>query len=75
MPGPAEHARLEADLRKRSNAHVCNLVDLYIPGEKYEINDLQNKAIDTIQDAFHDYGTVFGPAIVIRIFEETKKGM
>ncbi|KAE9372884.1 hypothetical protein N431DRAFT_282323, partial [Stipitochalara longipes BDJ] len=30
--------------------------------------------IDTIQDAFHEYGTVFGPGILHFIFENTQKG-
>jgi hypothetical protein len=33
-----------------------------------------NNIIDKIQDAFHEYGTVFGPALLITIFEESKKG-
>lgn len=47
---------------------------LYCLGEKLDINDLQNRAIDTIQDGFHEYGTVFGPDLMIRIFQDTQKG-
>jgi hypothetical protein len=73
MPPESEIQRLEDDLRARFNAHEMTLVSLYGLAEKYEINDLMNRAIDAIQDGFFEYGTVFGPGLIHKIFQETKK--
>src|SRR3981189_1695223 len=53
---------------------MCNLVSLYTLAEKFEIGNLKNQTVDAIQDGFHEYGTVFGPGLVVKIFTETKKG-
>lgn len=74
MPSQARIAELEDDLRRRFDAQEMKLVDLYCLAEKLDINDLQNRAIDTIQDGFHEHGSVFGPGLVVRIFKNTKKG-
>ncbi|KAE8443676.1 hypothetical protein EG329_001448 [Mollisiaceae sp. DMI_Dod_QoI] len=73
-PSAEESERLETDLRARFDAQEQKLVGLYCLAEKLDINDLQNRTIDTIQDGFHEYGTVFGPGLIIRIFKNTKNG-
>jgi hypothetical protein len=72
MPGATEMERLETDLRDRFDSHQRNLVELYCRAEKYEIENLANKTIDTIQDGFFEYGTVFGPGLLSMIFRKTK---
>jgi hypothetical protein len=74
MPSEAEILRLEADLLQRFNAHMSKLVELYLFAVKLDINDLQNTAIDRIQDGYHEYGTVFGPGLLVKIFNNTVKG-
>jgi hypothetical protein len=74
MPSELEIMMLEEDLRMRFDAHISKLVDLYLLAVKYDIEHLQNTAIDCIQDGFHEYGTVFGPGLIVRIFKNTKKG-
>jgi hypothetical protein len=65
---------LEGDLLHRFNNHMLKLVNLYILAEKYAIEHLKNQAIDAIQDGYNEYGTVFGPGLICKIFTETKKG-
>lgn len=48
------------------------LTNLYIFAEKMAINDLMNKCIDTIQDGFLEFGTVFGPGQISKIFMMSK---
>lgn len=74
MPNQFEIMMLEEDLRMRFDAQISRLVDLYLLAVKYDIEHLQNNAIDSIQDGFHEYGTVFGPGMMVRIFKSTKKG-
>jgi hypothetical protein len=66
--------RHETELLGRFDAHVRKLCQLYCLGEKYETEHLLNNTIDTIQDAFHEYGTVFGPGLILFVFEKTQKG-
>lgn len=66
--------RLEDSLRARFDAAETKLVDVFALAEKWDMKDLMNCAIDTIQDGFLDYGTVFGPALLVKIFEVTKHG-
>jgi hypothetical protein len=73
MPPEGEMKRLEDDLRARFDAHEVTLVSLYCLAEKYEIKHLMNRAIDAIQDGFLEYGTVFGPGLINKIFWETKR--
>ena len=63
--------RLEQDLRDRFDAQQRKLVALYCLAGKLDINDLQNRAIDTIQDGFHEYITVFDPGLIEDIFTNT----
>ena len=70
----AEIQSLEVELRGRFDAHVRKLCTLYYLGEKYDIEHLLNNTIDIIQDAFHEYGTVFGPGLLVSIFENTRTG-
>lgn len=74
MPSHAEIQALEADLLTRFNKQQMKLVDLYCLAEKWRMEDLMNRAIDKIQDAYQNYGAVFGPGLVARIFENTKTG-
>ncbi|KAG4433762.1 hypothetical protein IFR05_010761 [Cadophora sp. M221] len=73
-PSLAEMNRLGDDLRARFDAAETKLVDVYSLAEKWDMKNLMNCAIDTIQDGFLDYGTVFGPALLVKIFEVTKYG-
>lgn len=59
MPSQFEIMMLEEDLRMRFDAQISRLVDLYLLAVKFDIEHLQNNAIDSIQDGFHEYGTVF----------------
>ncbi|KAH8752120.1 hypothetical protein F5882DRAFT_368865 [Hyaloscypha sp. PMI_1271] len=70
----AEMERHETELLGRFDAHVRKLCKLYCLGERYETEHLLNNTIDTIQDAFHEYGTVFGPGLILFVFEKTQKG-
>jgi hypothetical protein len=74
MPSQLEIALLEASLRIRFDAQIGKIIGLYLLGLKYNIEHLQNSAIDCIQDGFHEFGTVFGPGQIIRIFKSTPKG-
>lgn len=73
-PAEAEIQRLETELRGRFDAHVRKLCILYYLGEKYNIEHLLNNTISIIQDSFYEYGTVFGPALLILVFKDTQKG-
>ncbi|KAL2065926.1 hypothetical protein VTL71DRAFT_3596 [Oculimacula yallundae] len=71
-PSEAAMKRLEDDLRARFDAAEHKLIDVYALAEKWDMKDLMNCAIDAIQDGFLEYGTVFGPALLIKIFDVTK---
>lgn len=49
-PSKAQIEVMEEDLRARFNGHLVKLVNLYIFAEKYEMDDVMNRTIDTIQD-------------------------
>lgn len=74
LPGKAELQRQEDNLRKRFDAMQYKLVQVYCLAEKWALYNLMNNAIDTIQHGFLDYGTVFGPRLLMEIFEGTKPG-
>ncbi|KAI9647215.1 hypothetical protein NHQ30_003598 [Ciborinia camelliae] len=69
-----ENCRLEAELLKDFNNTLGDLVSLYALGERWEVHDLMNRAIDAIQDGYLEYGTVFGPGLASQIWKETKSG-
>ncbi|KAF4624506.1 hypothetical protein G7Y89_g13668 [Cudoniella acicularis] len=73
MPSQAQLEILENDLRQRFDQHEFQLVNLYCLAEKYNIEALANNTIDAIQDGFYEYGTVFGPGLLTKIFAQTKK--
>lgn len=56
----------------RKDNHVRKLVDLYVLAEKFNNENMQNKVVDTIQDSFFEYGTVFGPSLLEVVFCTTK---
>lgn len=43
----------------------------YIVWGRVGNQNLQNATIDAIQDGFFEYGTVFGPGLIVIIFEKT----
>ncbi|CAG8979696.1 hypothetical protein HYALB_00003927 [Hymenoscyphus albidus] len=71
-PSAKESQKLEVDLRARFDDRIRILTDLYILAEKMAINDLMNKCMDVIQDGFFDYGTVFGPGQISKVFLKSK---
>ncbi|CAD6443703.1 c3967945-c865-41bb-a16d-105ef24135ee [Sclerotinia trifoliorum] len=71
-PSYAEIHRLELELLEEFNGTLKTLVSLYSLGERWGIHNLMNRAIDAIQDGYLEYGTVFGPGLAAKIWEETK---
>jgi hypothetical protein len=49
-PTQAQVQAAEDKLREEFNAHLIKLVKLYGFAEKYDMEDVMNRAIDTIQD-------------------------
>ena len=52
MPTPAEIEAKEDGLREEFNDQCMKLVKLYILGENYDMEDVMNRAMDTLQDAY-----------------------
>jgi len=89
MPSEVKIDRLENDFRQRFDGHILKLVNLYGLAEKvfrllhnlkhwtdipkYQMKDLMNCTIDTIQVGFWEYGSCFRPRLNALIFLKTKK--
>lgn len=73
-PNPGKAQELEADLRMRFDAHQQLLARVYSLAERYNMDNLMNTTIDSIQNGFLEYGTVFGPRLLVDIFQKTKPG-
>ncbi|KAF7872483.1 hypothetical protein EAF04_003404 [Stromatinia cepivora] len=72
-PSYAEIHRLESELLEEFNGTLKTLVSLYSLGERWGIHNLMNRAIDAIQDGYLEYGTVSGPGLAAKIWEETNQ--